>query len=210
MARERVSNRVSRDAYILPELAEGVLFSAAESFQREAPLEVDLGCGRGRFLVARAAAHPERNFLGVDRLMLRLRKLDRRAFDAGLTNIRLIRGDTETVLRDQLSPQSIAVCYVFFPDPWPKRRHHGRRLVSPAFVDHMDRLLAPDGLIHMATDHADYYKAMQAVWDRDPRFERTEVFVPCDAEETDFGMIFRAQGLAVGRCSYRRRARPTG
>lgn len=204
MVRERASNREFRDAFILPTPAAGASLDPVNLFGRSAPLEVDLGCGRGRFLVARAAAHPDRNFLGIDRVLLRLRKLDRRAYDAGLTNVRLLRGDAPQLLRDHLPPQSIDTCYVFFPDPWPKRRHHGRRLVAPAFIELVSRLLAPGGVIHMATDHQDYYRAMRRAWDVDPRFEPVTPYVPPDNEETDFGLIFRTQGLAVGRCSYRR------
>lgn len=205
MARERASNRCFHDAYILPPCAPDVSLDPQAVFGRAAPLELDLGCGRGRFLTARAAAHPGINFLGVDRLLLRLRKLDRRAVEAGLRNIRLLRADAWASIRTHLPAGCLRTCYVFFPDPWPKRRHHGRRLVSHAFADAMDRLLEPGGVVHMATDHPDYFAAMQRVWDQDARFERVDAFVPTEEEETDFGLIFRAQGLPVGRCSYRRR-----
>ncbi len=204
MARERVSNRAFHDAFVLPAFAPDTVLDPRKAFGRQAPLELDLGCGRGRFLVARASAHPEINFLGIDRLLLRLRKLDRRAYEAGLTNIRLVQGDANAWIRTHLPPQSVHTCYTFFPDPWPKRRHHGRRLVSRDFVEWVDRILEPGGTIHMATDHADYFQAMQRVWDADPRFERTECYLPTEDEETDFGLIFRAQGLPVGRCSFRR------
>jgi len=205
MARERVSNRQFHDAFILPPLPPDGQLDPAVVFGRQAPLELDLGCGRGRFLLARAAANPGLNFLGVDRLLIRLRKLDRRAVEAGLTNIRLLRADAEDVIGARIPTGAVSTCYVYFPDPWPKRRHHIRRLVSPVFVDALDRILAPAGIIHLATDHADYFAAMQKVWDADPRFCRVPAYEPTEAEETDFGVIFRAQGLKVGRCSYARR-----
>ena len=205
MARERVSNRQFHDAYILPPLSPGDRLDPETTFGRRAPLELDLGCGRGRFLLARATANPGVNFLGVDRLLIRLRKLDRRALEAGLANIRLLRSEAIEAIATGIPSGAVSTCYVFFPDPWPKRRHHGRRLVSPAFIDAVDRILAPAGVIHLATDHADYFAAMQGVWDRDPRFCRVAPFQPTEAEETDFGLIFKAQGLTVGRCSYARR-----
>lgn len=205
MARERVSNRQFHDAFILPPLPPDRPLDPVAAFGRQAPLELDLGCGRGRFLLARAAANPGMDFLGVDRLLIRLRKLDRRAVAAGLSNIRLLRGDAEEVIGIRIPTGAVSTCYVYFPDPWPKRRHHGRRLVSPAFVDALDRILSPSGVIHLATDHADYFAAMQKVWDADLRFQRVPPFEPAEHEETDFGVIFRAQGLTVGRCSYARR-----
>lgn len=205
MARERVSNRHFHDAHILPPLPPDARLDPAAVFGRQAPMELDLGCGRGRFLLARAAANPALNFLGVDRLLIRLRKLDRRAVAAGLSNIRLLRGDAEEAIGTRIPAGAVSTCYVYFPDPWPKRRHHGRRLVSAAFIDALDRILAPAGVIHMATDHAEYFAAMQKVWDADPRFRRIPPYEPTEHEETDFGLIFRAQGLTVGRCSYSRR-----
>ncbi len=205
MARERVSNRQFPDAYILPPLSPEARLDPATAFGRQAPLEVDIGCGRGRFLLARATTNPGVNFLGVDQLLIRLRKLDRRAVEAGLANIRLLRSEAIETITTRIPAGAVDTCYVFFPDPWPKRRHHGRRLVSPAFLDGLDCILAPAGVVHLATDHADYFAAIQGILDRDSRFVRIAPFQPTEAEETDFGLIFRAQGLAVGRCSYAHR-----
>jgi tRNA (guanine-N7-)-methyltransferase len=205
MVRERASNRTFHDAYIMPApLPEGLLDPEA-IFGRSAPLELDIGCGRGRFLLARAAAHPELNFIGIDRVLLRLRKLDRRAGDARLTNIRMFCGDASDIVGAHLAAATVTTCYVFFPDPWPKRRHHSRRLVSADFIDRLNHVLSPGGRIHVATDHMDYYDAIRKVWDADARFDPVDPHVPADDEETDFGMLFRAEGRVIGRCSYQRR-----
>jgi tRNA (guanine-N7-)-methyltransferase len=205
MVRERVSNRTFRDAYILNgPLPEGPL-DFTRLFERQAPLELDLGCGRGRFLLARAAAHPEVNFIGIDRVRLRLRKLDRRADEARLSNIRMLCGDAADLIRAHIPAGTVSACYVFFPDPWPKRRHHPRRLISAEFVGLLAAVLTPGGCIHVATDHGDYFQAIRRVWDIDPRFTPAEPYVPAEAEETDFGVLFQSEGRVIGRCSYRRR-----
>jgi tRNA (guanine-N7-)-methyltransferase len=205
MVRERCSNRQFDNAFILrpdtPLREDG----ATSLFAVRQPLEVDLGCGRGRFLLARALHHPESNFLGVDRSLLRLQKLDRRAGAMGLTNIRLIQDDAALLVRERLAPGSVTAFYVYFPDPWPKRRHHPRRLVSGPFIDGVHRSLAPAGIIHLCTDHTDYFMAMRRLWEKDPRFESVSPLVPGEDEETDFGMLFRRAGQPINRCSFRKR-----
>lgn len=205
MVRERVSNRVFLDAHIVPIPPPDTVLDLETLFERRAPLELDLGCGRGRFLIARAAAHPEVNFIGIDRVLLRLRKLDRRAGDAGLPNIRMLCGDVANIVQAHIPAAAVTACYVYFPDPWPKRRHHSRRLLSTVFINQLERVLSPGGRVHVATDHMDYFEAIRRVWDADERFESVEPYVPDDAEETDFGRMFRAEGRVIGRCSYRRR-----
>ena len=170
-----------------------------------APLELDLGAGKGRFLLARAEAHPYTNFLGVDRLLVRLRKIDRHLGRRGLSNVRLLRIEIAYAVEYLLPPTSVSTVYAFFPDPWPKKKHHRRRLFTPAFIDSLYRLLRPGGSIHIATDHADYFSHMRALFDADPRFDGQSPFMPAEQERTDFEMLFTQQGLSIGRCSFRRR-----
>lgn len=203
MVRERVNNRDFNDRFIVPVPPGTDPLPLTELYPAPAPLEVDIGCGRGRFLLARAQAHPSLNFLGIDRCTLRLRKIDRRAEVIGLTNIRLVQGDAIHLLV-RLPAESAAAFYVFFPDPWPKRRHHSRRLVSPHFIDLVFHTLSPGGAIHLCTDHADYYSAILKHWRSDSRFRECEPFVPTEAEETDFGLIFRSQNRSANRCSFRK------
>ena len=96
-------------------------------------LEVELGSGDGSFLAQRAAAYPERNFLGVERLLGRLRKLDRKARRAGLTNVRLLRIEAGYFLEYLLPATSVHALHLYFPDPWPKRKHRKNRLVNERF-----------------------------------------------------------------------------
>ncbi|MEI6787439.1 MAG: tRNA (guanosine(46)-N7)-methyltransferase TrmB [bacterium] len=203
MVRERVKNRDFHDHYIIPVPAEKEFLPLTRLYPASRPLEVDIGCGRGRFLLARAQLQPNRNFLGIDRCLLRLRKIDRKAVALGFLNIRLVQDDALRIL-PQLPAESVVVFYVFFPDPWPKRRHHSRRLVSPLFMDLIFRALAPDGVIHICTDHDDYYSAILHHWRPDARFRECEPFIPTEAEETDFSLIFRAQGKTANRCSFQK------
>lgn len=206
MVRERAGRKTFYDAFVVPAETLSPGFDPRTLFPAPRPLEVDVGCGRGRFLLARAARNPGTDFIGIDRILLRLRKLDRRAVDAGLANIRVIRGDARHLVCEVFAPGTVSVFYVYFPDPWPKRRHHVNRLVAPPFVDGVHAALAAGGTIHLCTDHADYFAVMARLWLQDPRFEEVPPYVPPPDEETDFGMLFGGQDRAVQRCSFRKKA----
>ena len=165
-------------------------------------LEVDLGCGKGRFLLARAAAQPQTSFLGLDRQTRRLAKVERKAQRAQLTNIRLLYAEAAYAVAHLLPFGSVAAYYLFFPDPWPKRRHHRRRLFDAAFLDALNATLMPDGRIHLATDHQDYVESIRRLLAGDARFVEREAFITSDAERTDFELIFLQQNKPIGRCSF--------
>lgn len=208
MVRERTSFRDFSDRYILKPGTPAFEAELASVFSSPREVEADLGCGRGRFLLARARQFPERVFVGLERVVLRLRKLDSRALKEGITNIRLIQTEALMAVKDILPPSSISTFYLYFPDPWPKRRHHGRRLVSATFVEAVYKCLRPQGIIHICTDHADYFAAIERLWRQDTRFQECPPYIPGDDEETDFGLIFRRKGLTPFRCSFRKH--PTG
>ncbi len=179
-------------------------------FDLSKPLEVDVGCGKGRFLLARAAAHPNVNFLGIERLLRRLRKIDRKAIRRGIENVRLLRIEASYGVQFMLPPLCVSTFYVFFPDPWPKKRHHRRRLFGAEFVNALDRALLPGGLLHVATDHLGYFEEIQALLLSDKRFEKVTTFVPREEERTDFEVIFLTQEQPIGRCSFRKRQGEAG
>jgi tRNA (guanine-N7-)-methyltransferase len=208
MVRERTSTRIFHDVLIVPPAEVVPGFNVTSRFPVSAPLEVDVGCGRGRFLIAHAGSHPNTNFLGIDRATVRLRKIDRRASQTGLTNIQLIQGDAIRVVEEILFPLSVSVFYVFYPDPWPKRRHHCRRLVSATFIDRIHATLLENGIIHLCTDHEHYFLAIHALFALDPRFVEITPFVPSPEEETDFGMLFRTLARTARRCSFRKQSSP--
>ena len=132
-------------------------------FPTLAPLEVDLGCGDGSFLVALATERPERNFLGVERLVGRVGTACRKVAARGLTNVRIVRVDIADAATSLLPASSVEVCHIMFPDPWPKRRHHRRRTVTTELLQAIARTLAPSGIVRLTTDDAPYFAQMRQV-----------------------------------------------
>jgi len=137
-------------------------------FGDDRPVVIEVGFGNGETLAAMAAAEPEHNFLGIEvhrpgigHLLLRLQA-------QGLDSVRMIEGDAFEVLRDRVAAGSVRAIRVFFPDPWPKRRHWKRRLVQAPFVRLAVRCLAPGGELHLATDWEPYAGQMLALLDAEP------------------------------------------
>ena len=140
-------------------------------FGRIAPLVLEIGSGTGESTAAQAAAAPDADHLAVEVFEPGLAQLLMRVEEAGLTNLRLLRGDAVDLLRERVPPASLAAIRIFFPDPWPKRRHHKRRLVQPEFAALAASRLAPDGTLHLATDWADYAVQMHEVCTAEPLLE---------------------------------------
>jgi len=129
------------------------------------PIVLEIGFGNGESLARMAATEPQRNFLGLEvhrpgvgHLLLEIERL-------GLTNLRVLRQDAVALLREGLAPASLTAVHLYFPDPWPKKRHHKRRIVQPAFVALAARALASGGLFHAATDWEPYAEHMLVVLD---------------------------------------------
>src|SRR5258708_4682252 len=116
-----------------------------EIFPRAAPLEVDIGCGEGAFLLALAQRCPEHNFLGTERLLGRVEAVCRKVERLRLPNVRVLRLESAYVVKHLLPPGSVTTAHVAFPDPWPKRQHHPRRLIQDDFLQGIHTLLAPGG-----------------------------------------------------------------
>ena len=174
-----------------------------------APLEIDLGCGDGAFLLTMARQHPDRNFLGTERLLGRVRRTCRGAAEAGLCNVRVVRLESHYFLRYLLPEASVTTLHLMFPDPWPKRRHHHRRLVQTNFLDAAHVALRPGGELRLTTDDFPYFKHMCAVSKPHPGF-REEPWEPGpDYPQTDFERLFRGQGLPIHRALLRREPRET-
>jgi tRNA (guanine-N7-)-methyltransferase len=130
-------------------------------FGRIAPLHVDLGCGDGSFLCELAQRHPDRNFLGTEKLVGRIEKICRKA--ASLENVRVLNVESSYAVRYLLPETSVETFYLLFPDPWPKRRHHRRRIVTTDFLDSSHRALVAGGVLRIATDQLDYFEKIRCV-----------------------------------------------
>jgi tRNA (guanine-N7-)-methyltransferase len=175
----------------------------SEIFPDSAPLEVDLGSGDGSFLLAMAQNYPDRRFLGVERLLGRARKLCRRSHQAGLPNLKVLRLESLYTVEWLLSPQSISRIHLLFPDPWPKARHHKRRLVQAPFLKAAQTALIPGGEFLFRTDHAEYFE-----WAAEEleAFEGLEVIDWLPEDEFYAETDFQRQWAEVGRSVYSLRA----
>ena len=132
-------------------------FRFAELFGRSAPVEIEIGVGKGRFILEQARSRPGVDFLGLEWSLKHLRLTKLRAGRLGLTNLRLYRADARHVLCDLVPDGACQRLHIYCPDPWPKKRHHRRRLFNPATVEHMERVLSEGGFLHVSTDVRDYF-----------------------------------------------------
>jgi tRNA (guanine-N7-)-methyltransferase len=130
-------------------------------FGNDRPVEVEIGPGRGDVLLAFAAARPDVNFFAIEHVHGAVERLALRLEAAGATNARVIAGDATCVVRECVPPASVAAYHVYFPDPWPKRRHQRRRVMTPDFADSLRRTLVPGGTVAVATDLGWLYDAME-------------------------------------------------
>ncbi len=129
-------------------------------FEREAPLCIEIGFGNGDSLAQMAIANPDKNFIGIEvhrpgvgHLMLQLEQ-------NGINNVRIYCHDAMEIIEQKIADNSLNAMYLFFPDPWPKKKHHKRRIVRPSFVDLLAKKLKPEGYFHAATDWENYAQAM--------------------------------------------------
>lgn len=169
----------------------------------EYPFEIDLGCGKGRFLLARARKFPETNFLGIDRQLGRVTRIDRKIVRQNLINTRVLRADGYYTVTYLIPRESVDTYYVFYPDPWPKGKHHHNRIFNEPFMDAIARTLKPAGKLHAATDHLPYFNQIYKLLKNDTRFEEIEPFIPSEDETSDFELMFAHK--TPGRCSFIRR-----
>ncbi|QLY30890.1 tRNA (guanosine(46)-N7)-methyltransferase TrmB [Nocardia huaxiensis] len=138
-------------------------------FGRKAPVIVEIGCGTGTATAAMAQAEPQFNLIGIEVYRPGLAQLVQRIERENIPNIRLLRSDAVDVLENMVAPGSLTGVRVFFPDPWPKARHHKRRLLQPETVKLIADRLMPGGVLHVATDHADYAEWIAEVGAGEPQ-----------------------------------------
>lgn len=172
-------------------------------WEQKGPLAVDLGCGKGRFLLAHAARHPDMRFLGIERMLKRVRKLDRKARRQNLDNVRILRLEGNYAVRYLFPANSVDRCFVYYPDPWPKERHAHNRIFSEEFLEALLRVLKPEGLVHFATDHRPYFEDVVDILERTPAIESVPPYIPHEEERSDFERMFMHERPA-NRYSFRR------
>lgn len=175
-------------------------------FGNDRPVEFEIGTGKGRFVVLAATAYPEVNFLGVEYAKRYLDQAVERAGKRGLANVRLAHAEAAAFLRERLADGSLDAVHLYFPDPWPKKRHHKRRFVQPANLDQLVRVMKPGALIRAVTDHPGY-----AAWIAD-RLARHGGFADAGEEQVLWNLPGMGDHTALGvtnfEIKYRREGRP--
>lgn len=166
-------------------------------FGRRADTILEIGFGMGETTQQIAQARPQDNFLGVEVFNAGVGALLKRIDEHQISNIRIIQHDAVEVVRDMIAPESLAGVHIYFPDPWPKKRHFKRRLIQPDFVRLLASRLAPDGYIHCATDWQNYAEQMLTVLSDEPTLRNT---VSDYAPRPDYRPLtkFEARGLRLG------------
>lgn len=199
---------------ILPRPALAGEFVPADYFRKmerdeichgDRPFEVDLGCGDGSFLMEMAREFPERDFLGVERLLGRVRKVCKKATRRGLGNARVLRLDSRYVVEWLLPADSVSRLHLLCPDPWPKLRHHRRRVIQHSFLEAVRTALVPGGEFLFMTDHEEYFQWAAAKVEEFGKLDRLEwnedsFFYP----KTDFQVQWEAEGKSMFRLRCRK------
>jgi tRNA (guanine-N7-)-methyltransferase len=184
---------------VFPESAAETL-DLTDLFGRAAPIHVDLGCGDGSLLQRLAAERPDTNFLGIERLLRRVRSSHRKA--ATSPNIRIVRSETMFALEHFFPTASVQSFYLLFPDPWPKRRHHRRRVVTAEFLRAVSNCLVHRGSLFIATDDHDYFAAVGRLASNAENL--TMVNENWKLPPTTFEKKFVAAGITIHRLELRK------
>jgi tRNA (guanine-N7-)-methyltransferase len=169
-----------------------------EHFANDAPLEIDLGCGDGSFILGMAEHYPDRNFLAVERLLGRVRKVCKRSHKMDLKNLKVLRLESLYTLEWLLPESCVDRLHLLCPDPWPKAKHHRRRLFQEPFLNAVVRVLKPGGEFLFKTDHEEYFEWSEehlVAFDKLERlsWEEDDFFYP----KTDFQIQWEAEGKSL-------------
>jgi len=189
-------------------LLEAAGFEAAGSirfpdvFGNACPVEIEIGTGKGSFLLARAAARPELNFLGIEWAGAYARYAADRFRRHGLTNVRMLHGDATQFIRQCVGDESVWRVHIYFPDPWPKRKHHRRRSIQAPFVKEVHRILKPGGQLIIVTDHLEYFRHIRQVLAAAEGFARVGFPQMTTGDEELVGTNFERKYIAQGRPFY--------
>jgi tRNA (guanine-N7-)-methyltransferase len=188
---------------ILPPPAPGEFLNWQKVFGDDRPVELEIGSGKGGFLLERAKTHPDRGFLGLEWANQFFKFTADRMARWEMTNVRLMRADGGHLVTHHVLGESISLLHIYHPDPWPKNRHHKKRLIQPEFVKAVAYILVPGGRMAIQTDHADYFEQIQQVVGQEPRLTPVAFDVPgVGVAEGRVGTNFETKYLREGRPIY--------
>jgi len=199
------------DIELLPGQLQG-LTSWSALFGNSNPVELELGCGKGRFIIQSARQNPAVNYLGIERSAKFFRILRQRSSAAGLANIRLLRWEAAYFLGKYVPSASVQACHIYFPDPWPKKRHHKRRLINQGFIACVAASLQPGGSLLLATDFADYFEQMLASARACSGLQEVyhKIIAPAEADPeqaaTNYERKYLLQGRTIYKAAYSKKA----
>ncbi|HMC23772.1 MAG TPA: tRNA (guanosine(46)-N7)-methyltransferase TrmB [Thermoanaerobaculia bacterium] len=167
-----------------------------EVFGNRHPVIVEVGSGKGRFLIASATEQPEVNFIGIEKSLHYHRVIRDRVSKRGLRNVRLINHDAFPVLQKMFADESVAEVHIYFPDPWPRRREQKRRIIRPDALSEIRRVLVPGGYGIYVTDHREYFEKASPLI---AQFFRAETRIPGpeDPPRTNYEAKYRAEGREI-------------
>lgn len=178
-------------------------------FGRAAPVEIEVGPGKGLFLANAATARPDHDFFGIEVARKYARKAAERVAKRHMANVRVVAGDGRKLLADLVPTGSVQAVHIYFPDPWWKKRHKKRRVFCESFVGNVARVLVPGGDFHFATDVEEYFGVMQELMATQALFLPQPEPEVRDPEHdldylTNFERKYRIEGRPIFRAHYRR------
>jgi len=184
------------DIVINPRETGFIRLDLAKVFGNENPVVLEIGSGKGRFLISSAVEQPDVNFIGIEKSLHYHRVIDERVRKRHLTNVRLINHDAFLVVRDMLPDASLREIHIYFPDPWPRKRDQKRRIVRPESLEQFRRVLVDGGSGIYVTDHRDYFETAAPLIEAAFRSER-RIPQPEDPPRTNYEAKYREEGRAI-------------
>jgi tRNA (guanine-N7-)-methyltransferase len=179
-------------------------------FGNSNPVEIEIGCGKGKFIIQSARENPDTNYFGIEKSVKFSNILKQKVVKAGVTNIRIIRSEADCFISNFVPANSVQAYHIYFPDPWPKRRHNKRRLVNTPFMKNINRSMSPGGIIDFATDFTDYFSFIVETAGSLTGFEEVfrRIIQPSDADPekgiTSYEQKYLLQGRPIYKSAYRK------
>lgn len=182
----------------------------AALFSQTGPIELEIGCGKGGFLLKQAKAHPDRNYVGIEWANKYFKYAADRMARWNLANVRIVRTDAKHFVMRRLEPECLDALHVYHPDPWPKKRHHKRRLIDADFAAAAVRALKPNGRWAVQSDHAGYFEVIRSILTSMPElqpvpFDDAEFGTADERTETNYETKYLREGREMYRLAFRKR-----